>query len=404
MAFTRIDNDQLKDLTITNDKISTTAGIEQSKVQNLVSDLSDRVLKSGDTMTGSLFLNADPVGGLEAATKQYVDSNFVTKAGDTLTGFLTLNADPINALQAATKQYVDGQTSNKLPLAGGTLSGPLILSADPATDLEAATKQYVDNLINSTVINSLSGVLSGGVCSTDVIPSTTVNVFPGIGTSSVNNIFVAFPSGSVDLLNSGADGLESSSTLAANTVYYLYVIFPNDLSSFATLASVDPLNPDLPLGFDDYINLNTAIVTYLDTPDIYIIPFEIGSQGTRKTINYTNSTNFADTSLTPSNVGLTCISTPTGTGSFELIDVSTLVSTNATAALISISCAISDPSDTISIRPTGVLDNGTIVNTNGTLGFPTVNKTLVKLDTNKTFELKLPLTTSANVVVEGYLI
>lgn len=43
--------------------------------------------------------------GLDAdLVRGYVPTN---KAGDTMTGFLTLNADPINVMHAATKQYVD---------------------------------------------------------------------------------------------------------------------------------------------------------------------------------------------------------------------------------------------------------------------------------------------------------
>lgn len=46
-------------------------------------DLSGLVKKTGDTMTGSLILNADPTSALEAATKQYVDSNNTTITFDT---------------------------------------------------------------------------------------------------------------------------------------------------------------------------------------------------------------------------------------------------------------------------------------------------------------------------------
>lgn len=48
--------------------------IAESQVTNLVTDLAAKVNRSGDTMTGFLILNADPVLPLGAATKQYVDS------------------------------------------------------------------------------------------------------------------------------------------------------------------------------------------------------------------------------------------------------------------------------------------------------------------------------------------
>ena len=114
--------------------------------------LSNKVLKAGDTMTGPLVLNADPVVALGAATKQYVDSidltSRVAKAGDTMTGPLVLNADPTLALHAATKQYVDSiDLTSRVAKAGDTMTGPLVLNADPVVALGAATKQYVDNRI-----------------------------------------------------------------------------------------------------------------------------------------------------------------------------------------------------------------------------------------------------------------
>jgi Chaperone of endosialidase len=63
------------------------------------------------------------------------NTQFVFRAGDSMSGPLTLQADPVSSLQAATKQYVDTAVSNVvpappdlsgyLPLTGGTLTGPL---------------------------------------------------------------------------------------------------------------------------------------------------------------------------------------------------------------------------------------------------------------------------------------
>jgi len=51
-----------------------TLPIAQSGVTNLTTDLTARLLKAGDTMTGPLVLPADPTTALQAATKQYVDT------------------------------------------------------------------------------------------------------------------------------------------------------------------------------------------------------------------------------------------------------------------------------------------------------------------------------------------
>ena len=64
----------------------------------------------------------DPIPGLPSS------SEYVLKVGDTMTGHLTLNADPVNPLHAATKQYVD---TLLLPLMGGNPGEALVKG--PAT-------------------------------------------------------------------------------------------------------------------------------------------------------------------------------------------------------------------------------------------------------------------------------
>jgi len=128
-------------------------------------DVSGKVNRVGDTMTGPLLLNDNPTLPLHAVTKQYVDTGLVLKSdathvhpyvntsGDTMTGLLVLSGDPTVPLHAATKQYVDtglglkSDTTHIHPYvntSGDTMTGLLVLSADPTTPLQAATKQYVD--------------------------------------------------------------------------------------------------------------------------------------------------------------------------------------------------------------------------------------------------------------------
>jgi len=68
-----------------------------------------------------------------ALTNTEMDNNFsnlntdvgnrVLKSGDTMTGALTLSGDPSVALHAATKQYTDTADNARLQLAGGTMTG-----------------------------------------------------------------------------------------------------------------------------------------------------------------------------------------------------------------------------------------------------------------------------------------
>lgn len=122
----------------------------KTTADNISGDLSGKVNKAGDTMTGPLVLPGDPTQPMEAATKQYVDQHgggasgdFLPLNGGTMTGPITLAADPTTAMEAATKQYAD----KMLPLAGGTMTGAITLPADPTSEMQAATKKYVDNAV-----------------------------------------------------------------------------------------------------------------------------------------------------------------------------------------------------------------------------------------------------------------
>ncbi len=107
-----------------------------------------------------------PTLPLSIATKEYVDfaagqgGNFVNKSGDTMTGALFLPfADPTEYTQAAHLGFVNSLftaldndvATNFLKLIGGTLTGSLILNNDPIQALEAATKQYVDNIAQAAI-------------------------------------------------------------------------------------------------------------------------------------------------------------------------------------------------------------------------------------------------------------
>lgn len=157
---------------------------------SLQAEIDLKVNRSGDTMTGPLFLESDPSSSLQASTKQYVDAGDaslsaeiavveaslnariddvssslqaeidtkVDRAGDTMTGPLILDADPVVDLEAATKEYVDAGDSSlsadlagKVDRAGDTMTGPLLLSGGPVVDLEATTKKYVDDAITAAI-------------------------------------------------------------------------------------------------------------------------------------------------------------------------------------------------------------------------------------------------------------
>lgn len=160
----------------------------------------------GGTVTGKVILFRDPLDGLEAATKNYVDnqlSNFSASAIGTGTlqsgrlpsfsGDLTSNSGSSNLSLVSTgvsagfyskvsvnskglvtngtslnesdipdlsyskittnkPTTVDGYgISNALKTTGGTLTGNLTLFDDPVNAFHAVTKQYVDNAFNASL-------------------------------------------------------------------------------------------------------------------------------------------------------------------------------------------------------------------------------------------------------------
>lgn len=83
------------------------------------------VLDTGAAMSvGDVVWCAEMFGGVIVMGKEVAPggelANYVDVSGDTMTGFLTLDADPVNALHAATKQYVDGRTPNLAPIRNTT--------------------------------------------------------------------------------------------------------------------------------------------------------------------------------------------------------------------------------------------------------------------------------------------
>ncbi len=84
------------------------------------------VVKNGLDNNNLTIINvANPVNDQDVVTKAYGVSSYVAKTGDTMTGTLVLHANPTNPLEAATKSYVDG-------VAQGVAIKPAVLAATTA--------------------------------------------------------------------------------------------------------------------------------------------------------------------------------------------------------------------------------------------------------------------------------
>ena len=78
----------------------------------------DQIYTSPDGAATYIF---DGVAWMAGSATSTGTTDYVLKAGDTMTGYLTLNADPINPLHAATKQYTDIKALPPIGLDGQAL-------------------------------------------------------------------------------------------------------------------------------------------------------------------------------------------------------------------------------------------------------------------------------------------
>ncbi len=126
---------------------------------------------SGFTMTGDIDMDGHNVTGLSdptnddmAASKGYVDGNFLDLAGGTMVGDVDMGGyeiknmlrTPTTDFSAVTKKWVSDEFPTKQEVLGGfTLTGALNLSGNeiyglpdtPTTDNSAASKKYVDSKV-----------------------------------------------------------------------------------------------------------------------------------------------------------------------------------------------------------------------------------------------------------------
>jgi len=156
------------DASVTTAKIAT-GGIAQSAVTNLATDIANKVLKAGDTMTGPLVLPGNAASALHAIPKQQLDA-----AISGLPPAAHPNLAAHDTLGLATQVELDA----KLALNGGTMTGPLFLVGDAPTALQAVPKQQLDASITAlgsiyeTKAKSVTVLTGAGIDETGVTDST----------------------------------------------------------------------------------------------------------------------------------------------------------------------------------------------------------------------------------------
>ena len=169
---------------------------------------------TGITMQGDIDMDGHNVIGLSdptnddmAASKGYVDGNFLDLAGGAMVGNVDMGGyeiknmlrTPTTDLSAVTKKWVSDEFPTKQEVLGGfTLSGPLNLSGNeiyslpdtPTTDNSAASKKYVDAKFVAGGGLSSSGFTMQGDINMGGYEVIGVTSVPSFNNSLVNKKYV----------------------------------------------------------------------------------------------------------------------------------------------------------------------------------------------------------------------
>jgi hypothetical protein len=116
--------------------VDTSVIANKSYVDTKVADLVDSAPALLDTLNELAAAIGDDANFVNTVTTGL--SGKVSKSGDTMTGALTLNADPVNALHAATKQYADQAKADAVSSAESYTDGAILAGNAVAEPVYAA--------------------------------------------------------------------------------------------------------------------------------------------------------------------------------------------------------------------------------------------------------------------------
>jgi hypothetical protein len=175
---------------------------------------------------------------VQAVNKAYVDQSIaalsqsqLTASGGTLSGPLYLSADPTQAMQAADKHYVDTAVSQSVPIAGGAATGPLTavqlgaayqVDQFPGTDfgakLEACLSAVSATYGGTCDARNFSGTLAMGTNLMISTGNTTVEL-PCATIATANQVVVTAGTRNVALRGCALRGGTTASGSQGGTVF-----------------------------------------------------------------------------------------------------------------------------------------------------------------------------------------
>lgn len=236
---------------IQNSTVTISNGGEISTPTNIVINTQDSIL---NTKYGYNNLNSITTGAFNTAVGSDSLSSITTGEHNTTLGFMAGsslitgdsdnvyvgnigNAGESNAIRIGTSFLIN--TCNISGITGVTPSGILQnVVINSSGDLGAATTtassafppDYIDGLIVSNA------------------GSDTKNISSGFCRDSTDTYNITYAGATIDILTSGAGGLDTGSP-SASTWYYIYIISNNDSSTVDSLISLSATSPTLPGSF-----------------------------------------------------------------------------------------------------------------------------------------------------------
>jgi len=134
----------------TLNELAAALGDDANFSSTITTSIGTKVAKAGDTMTGALTLNADPVNSLHAATKQYVDSAETAAEGYADSAISSHNNTTTNIHGIADTSILVTTTGTQ------TLTGKTISAANNTVTINAS--DIVDVTASAAELNILDGI------------------------------------------------------------------------------------------------------------------------------------------------------------------------------------------------------------------------------------------------------